>query len=340
MSVRLSHSSKELYQQCGYKWFLHYVKKLRSPLIHSPLLVGGAMDQAFSRILMEKKDRTEVENRTCLKTEFQIFDDAFSSTDFNGEVVQTKDSPLVRYFSSDYTPETLQPEDLIEISSLSKTHGIVISSIDDISQFIEECKSVFKNNKRLELSEQIVYNTCHWYSLRRKCHFLLEKYREDLLPKIDKVFSIQEKVELKDENDLFIGYIDFVASFMDAPGKQYICDNKFASKSYAEDAVRTSAQLATYCEYKGLTNACYVVVEKGLRKKDPKYRIQVLKDKIPSIQFDKTFDDITAVFHGISAGKFEQNFESKCFFFGAACPYYDYCRSGNIGELKDCSKKK
>ena len=338
MSIVLSHSSKELYQQCGYKWYLHYVKKLRSPIISSPLLLGHAMDGAFSRILLEKMDKNDRKTPLSLLTEFQVFDEGFSKFKNNNEEVVVKESTLVRYSSSDYTLETLKDEDIIDISKLGSNYRIVLENIESITEFINECKANFKSHKHLDNNSQIMYNIIHWHSLRRKCHYLLEKYREDVLSKIEKVYSIQEKVELKDESDLFIGYIDFVASFNDEPGKKYVCDNKFASKAYASNAVSTSDQLSTYCEYKGINSACYIVVEKSLRKKVPLHRIQILKDTIPESQFNKTFDGITKVFNSISAGDFKQNFESKCFFFGAVCPYYDYCRSGDSSKLKDCSK--
>ncbi|MFZ4411478.1 MAG: PD-(D/E)XK nuclease family protein [Bacteroidales bacterium] len=52
MSVRLSHSSKETFNQCGLKWKLHYINKYRSRRTSSALLFGVSCDEALNTLLL------------------------------------------------------------------------------------------------------------------------------------------------------------------------------------------------------------------------------------------------------------------------------------------------
>lgn len=58
--IRLSHSAREKYEQCGYKYYLHYVMKYRSSLQSSALVFGNALDLALNNLLEGKEDYHEV----------------------------------------------------------------------------------------------------------------------------------------------------------------------------------------------------------------------------------------------------------------------------------------
>lgn len=53
--MRLSHSSKNTYKECGYKWFNHYYRKLRPIEESSPLFFGSAIDEGLN-LLLETRD--------------------------------------------------------------------------------------------------------------------------------------------------------------------------------------------------------------------------------------------------------------------------------------------
>jgi hypothetical protein len=54
--VRLSHSAREKYEQCNYKYYLHYVMKYRSSLQSSALCFGNALDLSLNSLLEGKED--------------------------------------------------------------------------------------------------------------------------------------------------------------------------------------------------------------------------------------------------------------------------------------------
>lgn len=58
--TRLSHSAKEKYEQCPYKYYLHYVMKYRSSLQSSALCFGNALDIALNAMLEGRENYHEV----------------------------------------------------------------------------------------------------------------------------------------------------------------------------------------------------------------------------------------------------------------------------------------
>ena len=51
---KLSHSARETFETCGYKYELHYNKRLRSILTSSALLFGSAFDEALNVLLLDR----------------------------------------------------------------------------------------------------------------------------------------------------------------------------------------------------------------------------------------------------------------------------------------------
>lgn len=51
--TRLSHSAREKYEQCPYKYYLHYVEGLRNSTPQSALVFGGAFDLALNEMLSQ-----------------------------------------------------------------------------------------------------------------------------------------------------------------------------------------------------------------------------------------------------------------------------------------------
>ena len=327
--IRLSHSSKDTYLLCSEKWRLHYQERLRPTSIGSALFFGSAVDDAMGRLLLtKKKEYTEDEKATLDKSAIDIFIDGMTQVNINGELIDIRLSPRAQYYKSDIDLSILDDDSFSKITNIASEYALDLPTNDHIYQFVDEYQNLLKNKIKPEVNETCIYNYLCWLSLYHKGLMILEEYNKTIIPQIEEVFSIQEKVELKDGDDLLIGYIDFVASFVDEPGKKYVCDNKTSSRPYKDDSVRTSEQLSTYAEYKGIYNCAYVVAEKKIRKRKPQVRINIIRDMIPDKQIDDTFDKITGVFYGIQGKEFTKDFDS-CYAFGKPCPYFDYCRKGD-----------
>lgn len=333
--TRLSHSAAEKYRTCSEMYRLHYIDKIRPDSAGSALFFGGAIDEGLNRLLLEKKPNlTKEEKELMKKTPEEVFLENFREFKLNGEIIDIRQSEKAEYFKSDLDTSVLEDDDYEKLREFDP-------EVEDHEAYIEQIQESIKNKETLAPEDKRLYNFICWLSLRKKGLMLIEAYRQDIFPEIHTVFSIQERVHLPNDNgDYIIGFIDAVVSFNDAPERKVVLDNKTSSTKYKDDSVKTSPQLATYNEFMGLDYAAYAVVEKKLRKKEPRTRTQLIIDKVAESTYDETFDMYEDVLMGIKNEEFEKNYESGCFQFGRPCPYYRYCRSeGKVMDGLVCTKK-
>jgi hypothetical protein len=322
MPVRLSHSAREMLNQCSEKYRLHYIERLRSPLMYSSLFFGNALDAGFSRILLEKKkEKTEAELELLKKTEEAIFVECMEQFNHNGQLQSLPKNPLCDYYNGDYDEEFA--------SKIAQD----VPEVGDVTKFMLDCRSVIKAKEKLTEGDKELYNYISWLSLCHKGKMMLKAYRDRVLPQIHEVFAIQKQVEIVNAHgDKITGAIDFIASFSDNPSRKYICDNKSSSKAYKANAVLESDQLATYCEAEGMNYAAYVVVEKTIYKKHPKIHTQIIKSEIKEAQLQETFDKFEQAVYTVEEQRFDKNFDA-CFSYGKLCPYFALCKHGKAGNL-------
>lgn len=321
--MRLSHSQLSCYNECSMKWKFRYIDKLRSPKISSPLFFGSALDDAFSYLLLAKKeDLTDTELDIQLNsTAEDVFYNKMLTISHNKETVELSQSPFADYYTSDFSPELMNVKHETLLQQLEPAYKLV-----DFLDFHLQCKEQLAARKKLQKDDQILYNYMSWLSLVEKGKLMLQAYKNDVMPQIHRVYDIQKSISIKnDDGDEISGLIDFTASFTDAPDVKYIVDNKTSSKPYTADSVQTSQQLSTYCHAEDTTKAAYVVVEKKLFKRAPTIRTSIIKDTIPESTFVKTFDNFEKVCYDISASKFKKN-EDACFAYGKMCEYYQICK--------------
>jgi len=327
MTLKISHSSIECYNQCSEKYRLRYRENLTSERISSPLFFGTAIDAALEVLLLKKKeDLTDKELNLLLNEDmYSIFDTTMREQ--NGVLLER--NPNCDYFYSDFDFSVLTKEDH---NYLSK----VYPSINDWEEFFSTCKAYIKTHGELKPNTKIAFNNICWLSLYRKGEIMLKAYERDICPQIHRVYSIQKDIELlNDSGDILRGKIDFIASFIDNPDVKYLVDNKTASEPYKEDSVANSVQLSIYCEAEGFTNAAYAVMEKKIRSKEPKGRTQLIKDQISDDQKQKVFDNLEKQLDNIAREEFHKKDSPKeCHFFGKKCPYYLYCWSGDMSGLR------
>ncbi|MDA9072652.1 hypothetical protein N9K75_02120 [bacterium] len=331
--TRISHSGKETFLQCGEKYRLHYQEKLRSGIYPSPFLLGKSWDEALNCLLLSKKNPdnyTEEDKKLLQFDAHMILDNELLNQVHNGQSIYVPTFQFIKYYSKDYDSSLLDAEDLLFINSTAQRLEYEPFDKEVCDEFVQSCKNEIRSSKALGKDAQVLFNLIHWCCVRRKLHYLLDRYEEDVLPLLEEVFSVQKKVELSAGEHNLIGYIDFIASFKDEPGVKYVIDNKLASKAYPKDAIDDAVQLATYCEHEGIKKASFIITEKGLRKRDPKHRIQILRGEITEELFERTFDEFGEVVYNIGQGVFEKTgmdgSRQECFHFGQRCQFYNTCR--------------
>lgn len=327
MSIKVSYSALECFDQCSEKYRLRYNERLSSDKIPSPLFFGTAIDAAVELLLLKKKQDLSEKELDLLLTEdaYSIFDKTMREQ--NGQLLER--NPLCEYFYSDFDPTILSAQDY---QALTKSYP----SIKDWEEFFTYCKKYIKTHGELKIGSKVAFNNLCWLSLYRKGELMIAAYERDILPEIERVFDIQKDISLINESgDQLRGKIDFIASFKDDPDTRYLVDNKTSSEPYKDDSVATSTQLAIYCEAENCDRGAYAVIQKKMRLKDPKARTQLIKGEVSDEQKQKVFDKLEVQLNNISSGVFEKKQSPKdCHFFGRKCEFFDLCWQGSMNGLK------
>lgn len=320
--MQLSNSSIDMYNSCSMKYYLHYIKKLRSTVVSSPLILGGALDNALNALLLTKKSQlTEEEKEIIKRPPEEIFEEKMGIVDINGEKVNIQISERMDYFNKDFDTDFLTKEDVEKVNNSECCPFIL--EFSQIKDFKEECQKTIKAGQELSTDLKLTYNYFCWLSLRRKGLYLLDCYKKYIMPRILEVISIQNEVFLPDPDGNYLkGFVDFIAIWED--GKTYVFDNKTASEKYPKNKIETSQQLAIYSEFTQIRDVGYIVMVKKKNKK-PEEQIQVLTGKISEELMENVLDTIGNVLYNIKEEKFEQNF-NECFKFYKKCQFWDYCR--------------
>ena len=325
--IQLSHTAIEKYNLCPRSYQIHYMENIKSTDIHSPLFFGKAIDEAINYLLLGKKENLTEDEKKILNE--SSTDDAFEkymiNYDLLGEVIDLRYYSQVRYNKSDIELDLIMTDHAIEdICLYACSTKIELNNRLQVNQFINECHDIRKAKQCMDKDTQKVYNFIAWKSLYFKGKWMIEAYKENILPRIKVVHSIQKKVELPDEEgNMLIGYVDFEATFDD--GIRYIIDNKTASKSYTEKNF-DSNQLVIYSEYLDNLNVGYAVMLKEVYKKYPNFKTQLLFHKVdPEIKV-AVFQNIEHTLQDIKKSEFPEN-RKNCFQYGKKCAYYEFCRS-------------
>jgi hypothetical protein len=327
LSINVSFSALECFEQCSEKYRLKYKEKLSSEKIPSPLFFGTAIDAAVELLLLKKKVLLSEKELDLLMTDdaYSIFDKTMREQ--NGQLLER--NPLCEYFYSDFDQSLLTKDD---VAYFKKAYP----SISDLEEFFTYCKKYIKTNGELKTGAKIAFNNLCWLSLYRKGEKMIEAYERDIIPEIQEVFDIQKEVSLLNESgDKLRGKIDFIASFKDDPNTRHIIDNKTSSEPYKEDSVANSIQLAIYCEAEACNRASYIVMEKKMRVKEPRARTQIIKDTITEEHKNKVFDIVEQKLNNIACENFSKKDSPKeCHFFGKPCEFFIFCWHGKMDGLK------
>lgn len=327
MNLKVSFSRLERFKQCSESYRLSVEERLSGTKINSPLFFGSAIDAAVELFLLKKKEELTEKELSLMLTEdaYSMFDKTMREQ--NGVLLEK--NPLCDYFASDFDPAIYKSEDLL---LLQKQYP----SISDFFGFWESCNATIQARRELNSSDRVLFNHMNWLSLYRKGELMLAAYETEILPQIHKVFAIQKEIQLKNAaGDELNGKIDFIASFTDEPDKIYVLDNKTSSKAYKLDSVINSPQLNIYCEAEDIPRAGFIILEKKIRIKDPKVRVDVVKDLIDKDLKEVIFNKLDEVLHDIAARKFEKKESPReCHFFGKPCEFFNLCWKNDSSNLK------
>lgn len=320
--LRLSNSQINTYKDCPHKWYLERVKRLRPNWTKSSFLFGTAIDNTVETML-KNVGKPEEEKEDYWDTFFESMD--ISEIQINNTKYYDDEALLrIQFASGDIQIDTL---DDTALESLEASRG-------ELEAFYEKCKKKRKAKMALNKKDQLKYNYLAYQSLLCKSEYLIEALAKWVEENVTEVHAIQKKIEIEnEEGDSFVGYLDFVVTLKD--GRKILIDLKTTSNItayYPEGCVEDSRQLAIYAQEYGIDLAGYLVIDKYIRKREPRIRLELITGTITEEQLDKVFDEIAEVTMDIKDGKFEKN-ENSCYKFGK-CSYYNLCHYGSKKGLE------
>lgn len=373
---RLSFSAVNKYLSCPKSYKLHYVDRLRERSATSHLAFGSAIDASLNAVLAAHKAGT------LDKLDYKkVFDDNWHTIKINDIEWSLPFCELVGYGAKDFVGELLSPEDLSNIHQAILIRNLDLNDEDiySLKDQLEIQKSQ-REYKKFNPKHHQILNYINYLCMRRKGHLMLEAYIRDIVPQITEVVSIQEKVELGDADDAFIGYIDAIVKLKGYPDP-LVLDNKTSARPYDEDSVLISQQLATYCYALDLKYAAFGVMLKSIKLNSnkvcktckfkgegshktcnneiegdkgkkvrcngewtvtftPEASTQLVIDKVPQNFQDVVIDNYGEVADAIKANVFPKNLNTCHNLYGQKCPYLDLCHNGNMHNLVQLDEKK
>jgi hypothetical protein len=354
----LSHSAREKFKLCSYEYKLHYIEKLRSESIGSPLIFGTAIDEACEDFVI---------NRNSSRAR-EIFRRTMKEQEINGELTQLQETTKINYLDNDFDHELLLESD----NKLLAENSVFTTA----KQAYDELKG---KEERTELEKKI-WNFIHWISLYRKGHLLVNAFMDFADENIEHVYATQPVVEFEDENgNKITGKADFIAK-VKGHSKPVVLDLKTSGRYYDKNSVKDSDQLALYVAYfrefyPGMEKAGYVVLNKNIKKNRqkicnkcghdnsgsnvktcknviegvrcngdftieifPEATVQFVFDKVPEEKIEAVIQEFNETMGAISEETYTQNWDSCIRFKKFKCPYYEFCRSGCMTGLIDKKK--
>jgi hypothetical protein len=297
--------------------------------------------------LDKKETLTDEEKELLGKDPHEFFDNLMENVEINRVKSILSTSGDIRYYPKDFDRALLTPEDETLITQYAEELGMFSSG--EIITF----EQLHPSYKKLLLDEdEMKYmNFQFWLSLRRKGHLMIDAYKEDIIPRIEKIYGIEKTVNLVCGEDSFIGYIDMICDYRineeqaEILGKEendivkVLYDHKTSSVRYPKNKILKDSQqlsLYEYCEQVGLVG--YIVAVKNMKTPKRGKRvgetfcdIQVLINEIPEETQEIYVDLAGETLYNIEEGNFEPN-PKNCFKFQSLCPYHKICQEGGTDE--------
>lgn len=131
--MRLSYSSTSTYVSCGFKYFLHYYRKLRPIKVKSAFLFGDAIDQGLNYLLNDRMDiEGAIKQFHDTWAKHKDGDIKYSKSDMEEHIlpdIQFKNENEKYWYSLDIKGEILIKEYFEQI--IPKLHKIIAVQIED-----------------------------------------------------------------------------------------------------------------------------------------------------------------------------------------------------------------
>ncbi len=304
--MRLSFSQVNTYLTCPKKWHIEKVERISPIQRGSPLSIGSAIDGAAEYYLLHLKDE---DAKSKSLEEFEKL--------MRAEHIEHD----IKYSVADVQLELFDAAGFLTDAGFDT----------DPKEFMTYCK---QNKSGLDDAEIAALKVLQIEGVVAKGLLMLPEFFKWADENVKEVHSCQRKIEIQNDlGDSFIGYLDFEVTLND--GERYIFDLKTSGnpgKYFPDDAASESDQLTIYSEVTGESNVGFIVLDKVIRKRNPRVRSKEVRGIITEEQKDLVFEKIEEVRKDIVAKKFDKNYDG-CYKWGK-CSFFDYCKHGSLKGLK------
>lgn len=258
--IRSSYSQSNTYKDCSKFWHNKYKERWDVPHEGASLSFGNAVESAVNELLKGNTDYLEA---------FTV--QMTTSTDRMGKQTPIFDNPRITYSNQDFDADVLNEADLLKLSEWAVELNINPLGLDPIELYKEVSKIKSNPYKHTKPGQVLYFNRGAWISLLRKGEVLIEAFKEQFLPRVENVISLQDRVELTDPDtgDSIQGYIDLILKLKDID-KPIIVDLKTAARPYEQSQLDMSEQLTLYVALAGerfkTDLVAYLVLCKQIKK--------------------------------------------------------------------------
>lgn len=345
---RLSHSAITAFKTCNELHYLRYIKRIKPKTQGASLAFGSCIDQCTSYLLLAHQSGT-------LDNALMDYMEVFVADPEKGWNLSF-DSDSSRYGAKDLDSKLIQTDEcrgLIQTWELE----LQVNEQDAINAYKQ------RNHKEVKDNEFKMHNRLSWLSMREKGRYMMQAFIDDVLPQIEEVVAVQDRIDGETGDSTVVGFIDLIAK-LKGHDKYVICDVKTAGMPYELEDVKMSEQLTFYTGVRGPelnTNlAGFIVLAKNIgseavcpkcmQKKETSHKTcnnevngkrcnaewtstlkgssQILVDTIEPNQQQEYLDELPILEPVMRTGLRIKNFES-CRRFGGYCDFIDLCRNGD-----------
>jgi hypothetical protein len=333
MSIKLSHSALQTYTECNLKWKLHYKDRLRSSVVGSALLYGGALDSALN-ILLKTKNLSKSQAE---------FDRRWRIQEINGEMTDLSTSLNIKYSKKDLDEELLTDEELLSFQN---------ESTDTTNMKSWLCLRR-KGHLALKAYHKKVMPLITKVLCIQKPFKLDNGEGDEINGYIDAIVEIDEKKYLIDNKSSSIEYEK------DSAGKsqQLITYYHSEKEEYKLNGVgfivmykaieKNRKKICSICQFNGSSTKhekCNNLVDKKrcngewIITIDPECLIDVILNEVESDIEDKIINDFDQAVIDIKQERFEPN-KNACISKFGKCQYFNYCHKDSLEGLITLPKR-
>lgn len=346
---KVSHSAKGKYSHCGKLYKLHYIDKIRPTGTTSSLLFGSALDAACEHYMLNR-------NAELMRREFK---EKWSEGEINGVKTDLQTCTEIEFHRNDFDHELLTESDNQSIleNTVYETVSDLVKAGEDkeriaysnwislyrkgrlmmeafrnwVDENVEECLGA---QTEIELEDE------EGNIVTGKADFIIKifGYDKPILVDLKTAARPYDRNSVKESEQLALYYLYLKGTkFPEMERAAYLVLNKQIKKNRTKTCLKcgtvTTGREQT-CAVGDKKNRCHGDFSIDIQ---PECVVQYIHDEISDEFIEQNVQSFNSFVENLEAEKFEENWEGCNNYYGRPCPYFEFCRNGDMTGL--CKKE-